>query len=108
MTNDGWWDNTPGHRQHLHYASLRAIETRRSIARAANTGVSAFINQRGDISQATPYGKAAAIRGTLLFNDRITFYVTWKDMIARLSLFLAGLFLLGTIGQDLRKRTGPE
>ena len=32
MTNDGWWDNTPGHRQHLYYASLRAIETRRSIA----------------------------------------------------------------------------
>ena len=40
MTNDGWWDNTAGHKQHLKFASLRAIETRRSIARAANTGIS--------------------------------------------------------------------
>ncbi|MDR3366702.1 MAG: apolipoprotein N-acyltransferase, partial [Prevotellaceae bacterium] len=47
ITNDGWWRNTPGHRQHLRYASLRAIETRRSIARSANTGISAIINQRG-------------------------------------------------------------
>jgi len=33
LTNDGWWDDSPGFRQHLKFASLRAIETRRSIAR---------------------------------------------------------------------------
>ena len=63
VTNDGWWDNTAGHRQHLMFASLRAIESRRSIARSANSGVSAFINQRGDILQATHYDEEDAIRG---------------------------------------------
>ncbi len=49
ITNDGWWGNTPGYKQHLRYASLRAIETRRSIVRSANTGISALINQRGEV-----------------------------------------------------------
>jgi apolipoprotein N-acyltransferase len=56
ITNDGWWGNTPGHKQHLAYASLRAIETRRSIARSANTGISGFINQRGDLLYPTNTG----------------------------------------------------
>jgi apolipoprotein N-acyltransferase len=96
MTNDGWWDNTAGHRQHLHFASLRAIETRRSIGRSANTGISAFINQRGDISQATQYNEPIAIRGQMLLNDEVTFYVKWRDLIARTALFLALLLILNT------------
>lgn len=47
ITNDGWWGDTPGYHQHFSYARLRAIETRRSIARSANTGISGFINARG-------------------------------------------------------------
>ena len=48
ITNDAWWDDTQGHKQLLSYTRLRAIETRRAIARSANTGISAFINyQRG-------------------------------------------------------------
>jgi apolipoprotein N-acyltransferase len=96
MTNDGWWDQTAGHRQHLHYASLRAIETRRSIARSANTGISCFINQRGDILQPTPYGAPAAIRDTVLLNDDITFYAKWGDLTARLALFTTLLLLVNT------------
>ncbi|MEL7223070.1 MAG: apolipoprotein N-acyltransferase, partial [Bacteroidota bacterium] len=94
MTNDGWWDNTAGHRQHLYYASLRAIETRRSIARSANTGISAFLNQRGDILQATNYEEATAIRGKMTLNDEQTFYVKWGDIIARIALFISILFFL--------------
>ncbi len=94
MTNDGWWDNTAGHRQHLHFASLRAIETRRSIARSANTGISAFINQRGDILQATKYNEAIAIKGNIHLNEAKTFYVQRGDIIAKLAAFLSVLFLL--------------
>ncbi len=93
MTNDGWWDNTAGHKQHLKFASLRAIETRRSIARSANTGISCFLNQRGDILQPTRYGEEAAIRDMVHFNNEITFYVRWGDLIARIGL-LTTLFLL--------------
>ncbi|MCF0206793.1 MAG: apolipoprotein N-acyltransferase, partial [Bacteroidales bacterium] len=49
ITNDGWWHDTPGYRQHCSFSRLRAIENRRSIARSANTGISCIINQRGDI-----------------------------------------------------------
>ncbi|HMG16493.1 MAG TPA: apolipoprotein N-acyltransferase, partial [Saprospiraceae bacterium] len=68
VTNDGWWDDTPGFRQHLKIGALRAIETRKPIARSANTGCSAFINQRGEIQQPTQYGVQAVIRQKMLCN----------------------------------------
>lgn len=99
MTNDGWWDDTPGYRQHLYFASLRAIETRRDVVRSANTGSSAFINQRGDILQKTAYDVPIAISGIMHKNDEITFYVIWGDMIARIALFLGIFLLLNTIAK---------
>lgn len=93
MTNDGWWDETEGYRQHMYLARLRAVETRKSIARSTNQGGSAFINQRGDVFQSTDYNIATAIRGEVLLNNEITFYVIYGDMIARLGLFTALLFL---------------
>ncbi|MDX1684827.1 MAG: apolipoprotein N-acyltransferase [Saprospiraceae bacterium] len=88
MTNDGWWDDTPGHLQHLHFARLRAIEQRKSIARAANTGISCFIDQKGYIRQPTMYEQDAVIKGKILLNDHKTYYNRWKDYIA----YAAGLF----------------
>ncbi|MDX1941686.1 MAG: apolipoprotein N-acyltransferase [Saprospiraceae bacterium] len=104
MTNDGWWDNTAGHRQHLYFASLRAIETRRSIARAANTGISAFINQRGDLLQKTDYDEPIAIRATLQLRQVPTFYIRWGDMIGRLSLFAAAIFILNTLVRSIVRK----
>lgn len=106
MTNDGWWDNTPGHRQHLYFASLRAIESRRSIGRAANVGKSAFINERGDRVQEANYDEAVTLNGQITMNDRITFYVKWGDLIARIALFLSLLLLVGTVAQRLKQRVG--
>jgi len=97
VTNDGWWDNSAGHIQHLKFASLRAIETRRAVARSANTGVSAFLNQRGDILQPTKYEEEAAIRRTILFNQEITFYVKYGDLIGRTAALIAILLLLNII-----------
>ncbi len=104
MTNDGWWDNTAGHRQHLYFASLRAIESRRSIARSANTGISAFINQRGDILQPTRYNETIAIRGNITLNDEVTFYVRWRDFIARIALFLSAILVLNAFVKRRLKR----
>ncbi len=104
MTNDGWWDDTPGHWQHLYFASLRAVETRRFIARAANTGNSAFINQRGDRLQVTPYGKPAVIKSVIYLNDEPTFYIRWGDIIARINLFITILFLLNTLVKNITKK----
>ena len=94
ITNDAWWGNTPGYRQHLSYSSLRAIETRRSIARCANTGISALIDQRGVIHEQTSWWEPAVIRGTINKNSTITFFVKYGDMTGRLCTFVFALLLL--------------
>jgi apolipoprotein N-acyltransferase len=97
ITNDGWWKNTPGYKQHMSFARLRAIETRRSIARSANTGISCFINQRGDVFQPTGWWVDAVIEGTINTNDELTFYVKYGDYIARISLFVSVLLILNLV-----------
>ena len=82
VTNDGWWGNTSGKDQHLAYAKLRAIETRRWVARSANTGISGFINQRGDVVQQTKWWVADAIGQEINLNEEITFYVKAGDYFA--------------------------
>jgi apolipoprotein N-acyltransferase len=105
ITNDGWWGKTPGHRQHLAYASLRAIESRRSIARSANTGISGFVNQRGDLLYATEYWVQQAVNGTILANKELTFYVKYGDYIGRIAQWLALGVLLFSIVKNRMKRT---
>jgi len=94
ITNDGWWGNTPGYTQHLSYASLRAIETRRAIARSANTGISAFIDQRGDIVAQTEWWKEGALKASLPLSNRVTVFVRYGDIIGRVAKFISMLMLL--------------
>jgi apolipoprotein N-acyltransferase len=103
VTNDGWWGFTPGHRQHFIYSRLRAIETRRSIARSANTGISAFVNQRGDILWQSEYWVPAVMKYDLNANSRITFYSRYGDYLARISAFISVMLLLIAISMALRK-----
>jgi len=93
ITNDGWWSDTPGYRQHLKYATLRAIETRRSIARSANTGISCFINQRGDILQATKWWEPDAIQATINKNDAKTLYSKIGDVLGTICTLGSLIFL---------------
>ncbi|MEJ5303763.1 MAG: apolipoprotein N-acyltransferase [Bacteroidales bacterium] len=97
ITNDGWWGHTAGHRQHMSFSSLRAIETRRCVARSANTGISCFVNQRGDILQPLPYWTSGAIRSTLYLNKELTFYVKYGDYLGRIASLITALFLLLTL-----------
>lgn len=97
ITNDGWWGNSPGHKQHLEFSKLRAIETRRSVARSANTGISGFINQRGDIIKQSKYWEQTALRDTLKTNDKQTFYVRYGDYLYKISVFLTALLSALTI-----------
>ncbi|MBL7113113.1 MAG: apolipoprotein N-acyltransferase [Bacteroidales bacterium] len=97
VTNDGWWGDTPGYRQHHAFSRLRAIETRRSVARSANTGTSSFINQRGEVLQKTGYWVPDVIRATLNANDKITFYVKHGDFLARWAYFFSLLVILYTV-----------
>jgi apolipoprotein N-acyltransferase len=82
ITNDAWWGNTSGKDQHLLYAKLRAIETRRYVVRSANTGISAFINQRGDVTKESDWWTRSALKSEINLNDELTFYVKNGDLIA--------------------------
>ena len=99
LTNDGWWDKSPGYIQHFHYSRLRAIECRRSVARSANTGISCFINQRGDVTQATDWWVPTAINETINANDKITFYVKYGDYIGRVAAAFSVLLLIWTFAK---------
>lgn len=91
VTNDGWWGNTSGKDQHLQYAKLRAIENRRWVARSANTGISGFINQRGDVVQKTTWWKPASLTQEINLNEELTFYTRYGDLLLYFAL-LTGLF----------------
>ena len=102
ITNDGWWEDTPGYKQHLAYARLRAIEHRRSIARSANTGISCFIDQTGNVSEKTSWWEPAVISAKINRNTESTFYTRYGDYISRTSALFSGFLLLLVF---LRSRT---
>ncbi len=102
ITNDGWWKDTPGYRQHLSFARLRAIENRKYIARSANTGISAILDSKGDILERTSWWEPAAIRGKIKLSRKETFYVKYGDIIGRVSGFTAVLMLIFTLFKFLR------
>ncbi len=95
ITNDGWWGDTPGYRQHLNYSRLRAIELRRDIARSANTGISCIIDQRGDILERTPWWEEATISSEVNLNASQTFFVRNGDMAGRICTL--AFLLLGSL-----------
>ncbi len=105
ITNDGWWGDTPGYRQHFSYARLRAVETRRSIARCANTGISGFIDQRGDVTDSLGWDRRGLLTGGINANETLTPYVRGGDYIVRLSLLVLGLCLLYWVAWRFRKRS---
>ena len=104
ITNDAWWGNTPGYKQHLSYASLRAIETRRAIARCANTGISAIISPSGEILQPTPWWEPAIIESSIPLRDDITFFVSHGDITGRICSFVFMLLLLALAVRFATKR----
>lgn len=104
ITNDAWWGDTPGYRQHLSYASLRAIETRRAIARCANTGISAIIAPSGEILQPTPWWEPAVIESSIPLRDDITFYVSHGDITGRVCTFVFILLLLALCVRFVTKK----
>jgi apolipoprotein N-acyltransferase len=96
ITNDGWWKNTAGYKQHFQYARLRAIEQRKSIVRSANTGISGLIHPNGEVIDQTNWDEDVAINVKVPLNDKVTFYNRFGDYIGRISSFVAVLLLLSS------------
>ncbi|MBI3139508.1 MAG: apolipoprotein N-acyltransferase [Sphingobacteriales bacterium] len=105
ITNDGWWKKTPGHKQHMNYARLRAIETRTWVVRSANTGISCFIDPYGNVINPQPYNTAAAIQLTVPVNGTIkTFYTRYGDLLSKLMTGISILLLGWVMGLKARNK----
>lgn len=104
ITNDAWWGATQGHQQLLSYARLRAIENRRAIARSANTGISAFINAKGEIEQTLAYNQTGALLGHVERRNKLTFYTQYGDYLARWGIFLSMLTFCMAISGRLKEK----
>jgi len=104
ITNDAWWGDTQGHEQHLSYARLRAIESRRSVVRSANTGISAFINPKGEITKSLGYEERGSIKSDITLNSEKTFYVKYGDYIARISILIGIIIFAFTFIRHTKSR----
>jgi apolipoprotein N-acyltransferase len=82
ITNDAWFGRTSAPYQHLSMATFRAIENRVFIARAANTGISAFIDPKGKIVDQGGIFAEEAMNGTIRLMKGKTFYTLYGDIFA--------------------------
>ena len=104
ITNDGWWGNTPGYKQHINYARLRAIETGHWVVRSANTGISCVINEYGNIIDSRAWDTASAIKYPVHKKTRNTLFVITGDIISKAAMVLTVLLLLWTVYDVFRKK----
>jgi len=95
MTNDGYLGPTPVLRQHLANAVFRAVETNRPVLRVTNVGITAYINERGQIlDAAVPYQEDTRIWSVSKSDGSQTFYVKYGDWFAWLcSIVTIGLLI---------------
>ncbi len=109
ITNDGWFKGTNAYLQHLRQSQLRAIETRRPIARSANTGVSAIINSRGEITAHGRWMERTVVEGYVTPRGELTFYVLNGDYLGRTAFFFSILIILSVaLKQYLLKQKRPS
>ncbi len=104
LSNDGWWEDTPGYRHLFTLSRLRAIEHRRAIARSANTGRSGFISPRGDIGQTLGWEERGILTDRVPLEERLTLYTRHGDYIAHWAIFVLCLCLLYTLAYRIKRK----
>jgi apolipoprotein N-acyltransferase len=108
MTNDSWWGETQGHKQLMAYSRMRALETRREIARAANSGISAHINAKGDVVADTFYGDKTTLFAKINLYEHQTFYTRAGDLLSRISIFVFGFLVFYNLIKKFQNRKPQE
>jgi len=94
VSNDGWWNDTPGYRHLFSISRLRAIEHRRAIARSANTGRSGFISPRGEVGATLGWDERGVITADLPLRTQTTFYTRYGDYLGRIAEYVLLLCVL--------------
>ncbi|HJS41943.1 MAG TPA: apolipoprotein N-acyltransferase [Gemmatimonadales bacterium] len=103
VTNDAWFGTTTAPAQHASHLVLRAIETRMGVARAANSGITEFVDPLGGAYAQTKLNEMASVVGVLRTSDVIPLYVRLGDWVGTIVVVLtvAGIALL------VRRRFAP-
>jgi apolipoprotein N-acyltransferase len=102
ITNDAWFGDSGGPLQHLQMVPLRAVENGIAIARAANTGVSAFVLPSGEIRSTLPLGVRGILRADLPLRRMTTFYTRFGDVFAFACAAIAAAAVLARLAAGRR------
>ena len=94
ITNDAWYERSAASEQQFAHLVFRAVENRRPIARAANTGISGFVDASGRVLSASPLFVRGQYAATLPLPSRTTLYTRWGDWLPRACVLLALAALL--------------
>ena len=100
ITNDAWWYTSPGYRQHFSYARLRAVENNQYVVRAANTGTTGVIDNKGNVICKSEFYTRTAVKAIIPLNNVPTYYAINGNYLARFSLFMVALLLIIALSKD--------
>ena len=94
ISNDAWFGRTVGAEQHFQMGRVRAIETRRYLARAGNDGITAVVDPLGRVTARFPRGDRAAFRAQIGLNEVLTPYVRLGEWVPLVSAVMVAALLL--------------
>lgn len=97
ITNDAWFGDSAAPAQHFSMVVFRAVENRIAFARAANTGISGFIDRTGRIQKASPIFVEAALAETLRLRTRTTFYTRYGDIFAAVCVIITAMVITAAV-----------
>jgi apolipoprotein N-acyltransferase len=107
ITNDAWYGTTSAPHQHLAMAAFRAVENRRYLVRAANTGITAVVDPWGRVHEPTRLFDRTVLVREVAFSDGLTFYSRHGDVFARACAAVAVAAVLGTFAFWRPRRGRP-
>ena len=116
ITNDGWFLHSAGSHQHLANAIFRCIETRRPMVRAANTGVTCFVNEFGRVTQVMQDETGSTFTEGVLTGEvkvptehELTFYTRHGELFAKVCTWIMLIAMVGTVSlRGWRRRGGSR
>ena len=95
VSNDAWFGDSLGPKQHMALAQMRALETGRYLLRATNTGITALVDNKGNMLSRLPYEQRATLTGTAEMRHGQTPYMIWELWplygLSLLVVFAAGI-----------------
>jgi apolipoprotein N-acyltransferase len=103
ITNDAWFGRTSAPYQHFYMSVFRAVENRVPVVRAANTGISGFIDSKGRIINKSDIFKEATLTEEISVGNQKSFYTKHGDLFAYLCIACSALMVTGKLFSGKKK-----